>query len=203
MAPGAGKVSPEQLRTLMLVERVASALSIVGLLTIVGCFAASRQFRNPIHRLIFINSFYNAFDITATMISLSGPAAGDNSALCQFQGFLMQMFPVADVIWTFLMAVDVYLIVFRRYDAGALRKLEIKYVTVTTVLAFIPAFVFLFIRTPEKGPMYGSVTVGCHPLLLATRCRGPSGLTELSAVVRHRPQLGALPDPDLLRAHLV
>ena len=160
MAP-ANALSDDQLRTLALVERVASALSIIGVLTIITAFAASKQFRNPIHRLIFINAFYNALDIAATMISLSGPSAGDGSPLCQFQGFLLQMFPVADVLWTFVMAVDVYLIVFRRYDAKSLRKLETRYTTVITAVSFLPAFVFLFIRSPEKGPMYGSVSLWC------------------------------------------
>jgi hypothetical protein len=80
-----------QLHTLALVERCASILSIFGIATIIGTFLFSRQFRNPIHRLVFINAFYNLFDVTATTISLSGPDAGNSSALCQFQGFLMQM----------------------------------------------------------------------------------------------------------------
>lgn len=84
-------ITDDQLRTLEIVERSASVLSVVGILTIIGAFCASPTFRNPIHRLIFINTFYNAFDITATMISLSGPRAGNGSALCQFQGFLLQM----------------------------------------------------------------------------------------------------------------
>lgn len=82
----------EQLHTLALVERCASILSIFGIATIIGTFLFSRQFRNPIHRLVFINAFYNLFDVTATTISLSGPDAGNGSALCQFQGFLMQMY---------------------------------------------------------------------------------------------------------------
>lgn len=84
-------LSSEQLRVLEIVERSASALSILGILTIIITYFSSRYFRNPIDRLILINAFYNAFDITATMISLSGPAAGNGTALCQFQGFLMQM----------------------------------------------------------------------------------------------------------------
>lgn len=68
-------------------------------------------------------------------------------------------FPVADVLWTLVMAYDVFLIVFRRRDVEGLRKLEIKYICVITVAVFIPAFVFLFIRSPDKGPMYGAVTV--------------------------------------------
>lgn len=69
-------------------------------------------------------------------------------------------FPPADVFWTTAMAFDVYLIVFRRYDAEALRKLELKYFCVITTLVFIPAIAFLFVHTEEKGYMYGSVTVG-------------------------------------------
>jgi len=66
---------------------------------------------------------------------------------------------MADVLWTFVMACDVFLIVFRRHDARALRKLELRYTLVITLLAFVPAFVFLFIQTEDKGYMYGSVTV--------------------------------------------
>ena len=84
--------SDEQLHTLAIVERCASVLSILGIATIMGTFWFSRQFRNPIHRIVFINAFYNLFDVVATTIALSGPTAGNHSALCQFQGFLMQMY---------------------------------------------------------------------------------------------------------------
>jgi hypothetical protein len=57
------------------------------------------------------------------------------------------------------MAIDVYLIVFRCYDTESLRKLEWKYIIGISTLTFIPAMVLLLIDTPEKGPMYGSVTV--------------------------------------------
>ncbi|KAF8855790.1 putative cAMP receptor [Acephala macrosclerotiorum] len=154
-------LSEHQLHILAIVERSASVLSIIGIATIIGTFCFSRQFRNPVHRIIFINAFYNLFDVTATTISLSGPDAGNHSALCQFQGFMMQMFPLADVMWTLAMACDVFLIVFWKYEAGDLRKLEIWYISIITALVFIPATTFLFIRTPEKGPMYGSVTLWC------------------------------------------
>jgi hypothetical protein len=72
--------------------RVTSVLSILGSFTIIGTFCSSRYFRSPIHRIIFYNAFYNLFDSVATMISVSGPAAGDVSSLCQFQGFALQMY---------------------------------------------------------------------------------------------------------------
>ncbi|KAL1842332.1 hypothetical protein VTJ49DRAFT_5500 [Mycothermus thermophilus] len=146
---------------LTFVTRFASTLSALGVITIITTFALSPHFRNPMHRLIVINAFYNALDVVCTMISTSGWKDGDWSPLCQFQGFLNQMFPVADVLWTTAMAVNVYLIVFHSYDAKMLRKLEWKYVAVITTVCFIPAFVGLFISTPEKGPFYGGVTLWC------------------------------------------
>lgn len=56
------------------------------------------------------------------------------------------------------MALDTYLVVFYHFDTQSLRKLEIKYIGVITILSFIPAFVFLFIRD-HKGPIYGDETV--------------------------------------------
>jgi hypothetical protein len=84
-------LSDDQLRVLEIVERTASSLSLLGILTIIGAFTLSKNFRNPMHRLIFLNAFYNIFDFICTMISVDGPKAGDHSSLCQFQGFLNQM----------------------------------------------------------------------------------------------------------------
>ncbi|KAJ5109429.1 hypothetical protein N7456_006104 [Penicillium angulare] len=95
------------------------------------------------------------------MISVSGPEAGDYSSLCQFQGFALQMFPLADVLWTLAMALDTYLVVFHHFDAHNLHKLELKYIGGITALTFIPAIVFLFIRSPGRGPIYGSETIWC------------------------------------------
>ncbi|TWU73427.1 hypothetical protein ED733_004210 [Metarhizium rileyi] len=150
-----------QNKALEIVGRTASVLSALGIVTIIAVFCLLPHFRNPMHRIIFINAFYNAFDVVCTMISVSGPAAGSSSALCQLQAFLNQMFPLADVLWTLAMAINVFLIVFRRYDGESLKRLEWKYMVVITALTFIPAFAFLFIHSEEKGPLYGSVTLWC------------------------------------------
>jgi hypothetical protein len=88
---GEAALNEEQRYILMILTRVASTLSALGVLTIIGTYWFSKHFRNPMHRLIVINAFYNALDVTCTMISTSGPDAGNSSALCQFQGFLNQM----------------------------------------------------------------------------------------------------------------
>lgn len=86
------ELTDQQLRILGIVERTASSLSFLGVIVILVVFCLLPQFRTPMHRLIFINAFYNLFDVTCTMISISGPAAGNSSALCQFQAFLNQMY---------------------------------------------------------------------------------------------------------------
>lgn len=84
------------------------------------------------------------------------PTACDSHASADNPSF---RFPLADVLWTLAMAIDVWLIVFHKYDTQDLHKLEKKYIAVITTVIFIPAFAFLFVHTPQKGPMYGSVTV--------------------------------------------
>ena len=66
-------------------------LSGLGVLAIIVTFYLSPRFRNPLHRLIFINAFYTLFDAGSLLISRDGPDAGDASALCQSQAFLNQM----------------------------------------------------------------------------------------------------------------
>ncbi|KAL2859179.1 hypothetical protein BJX68DRAFT_261627 [Aspergillus pseudodeflectus] len=155
------KLSSEQLYRLSIAGRTASGLSLLGVATIFATFTFSENFRSPTHRIMLINAFYNLFDFIATMISVSGPEAGDHSALCRFQGFCLQMFPVADVLWTLAMTWDVVLVVFYHYEPERLRRLEKKYLVVITTLTFIPALVFLFVRDSDKGPIYGSVVFWC------------------------------------------
>ncbi|KAL2867822.1 putative cAMP receptor (Car4) [Aspergillus lucknowensis] len=155
------KLSQSQLYRLSIAGRTASSLSLLGVATIFTTFTFSEHFRGPTHRIMLINGFYNLFDFIATMISVSGPEAGDDSALCRFQAFSLQMFPVADVLWTVAMTWDVVLVVFYHYEPERLRRLEKKYIVVITTLTFVPAFVFLFIRNAEKGPLYGSVQFWC------------------------------------------
>ena len=88
---GVAALTDEQTRILMALTRTATVLSALGVIAIITTFCMSRHFRNPMHRLIFISAFFNAFDVLCTMISVSGPQAGNKSALCQFQGFLNQM----------------------------------------------------------------------------------------------------------------
>lgn len=87
------------------------------------------------------------------------------------------------------MACDVFLIVFYKYDAEDLRKLEIKYIGAITAFCFIPAVSFLFVHTPEKGPMYAGVIVSA--IFHLRRC-AIDRLTHEKALVFGGSTLGAL-----------
>ena len=68
-------------------------------------------------------------------------------------------FMPADALWTFAMACNVFLTFFRQYDAAALRALEWRYVALCYGVPFVPAMVFCFIETTERGKFYGSANV--------------------------------------------
>ncbi|MCJ1440531.1 MAG: hypothetical protein MMC23_001015 [Stictis urceolatum] len=152
-------------RALEVTERVASTLSILGCLFIVTTFLLSKKFRRPVNRLIFHAALGNLAMNIGTAISLDGIMADvkskDGSRLCQFQGFLIQMFLPADAFWNLSMAINVYFTVFRKYTAEQLRKLEWIYLATNYGCTFIIALVYCFVQTKANGKMYGPATLWC------------------------------------------
>lgn len=57
------------------------------------------------------------------------------------------------------MALNVYMTLFRKYNAQQLKSLEWKYHVMCYGLPFVVALVYVFIETPAKGKMYGPATV--------------------------------------------
>jgi hypothetical protein len=84
--------SKAQLYSLMVTERVMASLSLMGTVFIMGMFIWSPHFRKPINRLVFYASFGNIFMSVGVLISTDGIKHGSGSAICQFQGFLIQMY---------------------------------------------------------------------------------------------------------------
>jgi hypothetical protein len=62
------------------------------------------------------------------------------------------------------MAINVYLVFFRRYDAHMLKRLYWIYALICYGLPFIPAMFCLFYSEEKKGKMYGDATVGFKSL---------------------------------------
>ena len=95
----------------------------------------------------------------ATLMSQSGVRQGKNSHLCQFQGFLIQMFLPADALWNLAMAINVYLTLFRKYNSQQLKALEWRYHLMAYGAPFIVALAYVFVETKNKGHIYGPATV--------------------------------------------
>jgi hypothetical protein len=84
-------LSPSQNQTIEITQRVTSSLSILGALFVISTYIASSSFHKPVNRMIFYASWGNIIANISTLISLSGIEAGRDSAMCQTQGFLIQM----------------------------------------------------------------------------------------------------------------
>lgn len=63
------------------------------------------------------------------------------------------------MLWTLATALNVFLVVFWQFDTWMLRRLELVYTGFITLVTFVPAFVFLFIRDESRGPIYGDEVV--------------------------------------------
>ncbi|KFZ17131.1 hypothetical protein V502_04740 [Pseudogymnoascus sp. VKM F-4520 (FW-2644)] len=142
-----------QLNAIQTTERVSASFSILGNLFIIFTYLASSAFHKPINHLIFYASWGNMGANVGTLISLSGIVAGVNAPLCQ-------CIP-ADSVWALAMAFNVYLAVFQRYSATQLQQQEWKYLLVCYGIPFIPAIVFVFVRTEARGSVFGSATLWC------------------------------------------
>lgn len=68
-------------------------------------------------------------------------------------------FVPADALWNLAMAINVYLTLFKKYNAQQLKALEWKYHLMAYGAPFVIAFVFIFVETKERGKMYGPAVV--------------------------------------------
>ncbi|KAL8791871.1 MAG: hypothetical protein Q9195_005533 [Heterodermia aff. obscurata] len=160
----AGHAKDTPMPALETIERIASSFSLVGTLIIFVTFASSSDFRKPINRLIFYASWGNTLCSIASMISQSGIRDGQASPLCQFQAFLIQMFVPADAFWNLAMAINVYLTLFKKYNAQQLKAVEWKYHLACYGVPFVMALSLLFVETHAKGKVYGpAVSIKAHP----------------------------------------
>ncbi|KAL8672234.1 MAG: hypothetical protein Q9168_003306 [Polycauliona sp. 1 TL-2023] len=158
MAP---TLTPEDRLMMALTERIISSVSILGILFILLTYMFCSGFSKPINRLVFYAAWGNLGLCIVALISMDGPDAGDNSALCQFQGFMVQLFLGVDAYWAFCMAINIYLVFFRNYNTKQLRGLDHKYVIACYGFALIPSIIYLFINTKDRGKIYGGAVLWC------------------------------------------
>ena len=84
-------------------------------------------------------------------------------------------FMPADALWNLAMAINVYLTLFKKYNAQQLKALEWRYHIMCYGAPFVVALTYLFISTPARGSMYGPATVHFPP-----KCLYENDKTDLS-----------------------
>ena len=67
----------------------------------------------------------------------------------------------ADALWNLAMAINVYLTLFRKYNAEQLKSMEWKYHVMAYGCPFLVAFVYIFVHTGSRGSIYGPATLWC------------------------------------------
>lgn len=71
----------------------------------------------------------------------------------------MNRFLGVDAYWAFCMAVNIYLVFFRSYNTKQLRGLDHKYFVACYGFALVPSIIYLFIKTKDRGKIYGGAVV--------------------------------------------
>ncbi|KUJ21415.1 uncharacterized protein LY89DRAFT_433069 [Mollisia scopiformis] len=161
----ASELSQANFTTFNQLERIASAFSLCGTAFVAVTFLSSEAFQKPINRLVFYACLGNIFTNVATIMARAAvEAVSDgnfNTPLCQFQAVLIQMFLPADALWTFVMALNVYLTFFRGFTGPELRRLEKYYFIACYGIPFVPALAFVFVTNAKQGHMYGNAALWC------------------------------------------
>lgn len=90
MPTTAKALTPDQINTLIIIERTTGSISVTATILLLATFVYFKAFRTLSNTLIFYASFGNLFANVAALIGDS--ALRDlNGGLCQFQGFLLEM----------------------------------------------------------------------------------------------------------------
>lgn len=67
----------------------------------------------------------------------------------------------ADAFWALAMAINVYLVFYRKFDDVRLRKLEPIYIAICYGIPMIPALVYIWIQDDKGNRLYGDATLWC------------------------------------------
>ena len=123
----------------------------------------------------------------------------------------MSRFLPADAFWNLVIAWNLYLTLYRNYNADQLRALDWKYFTLVYGTAFVPAFVYCFVETSARGKVYGPAGLWCWislewDFIRLVTCYGPAWSVFFSHVrssplpfsrSQHQPLPSNIPPPRL------
>lgn len=142
------------------VERAGASLSLAGVGFIFVTYGLFKRLRTVPNTFILFASIANVGASIACLIGYDGILAGDGSALCQIQGFLLEMFMQSDPWWSLAMAVNVFLVFFFAANPNSFRSYLWLYCLICFGLPGLPALICLF-YAPNGRKIYGNATLWC------------------------------------------
>ncbi|WAO93449.1 Hypothetical protein NCS54_01099700 [Fusarium falciforme] len=145
--------TPNQAHTLALLERIGGCLSLIAVFFIFIAYGLMSRLRNPRNTFIVMASIANLGASIACIIARDGLAAGQDSALCKAQAFMLQMFIQSDAWWALGMTINTLLVVLGRTNPNTFHAWQ--YCLICFGGPFTIAFTLLFISTPARGPASG------------------------------------------------
>ncbi|KAK1450583.1 G-protein coupled receptor [Colletotrichum melonis] len=155
-------LSQSQIDIIIALERIGASLSLVGVTLIFITYWQFKRIRSVPNLFIVFASIANVGASIACAMGYDGMRAGAESALCQAQAFLLEMFMQSDPWWSFAMAVNVYLVFFAGANPSSFRRYIWVYCAICFGFPMIPAVVCLLVR--PRGPddlIYGDATIWC------------------------------------------
>ncbi|OSZ99904.1 hypothetical protein A9Z42_0007810 [Trichoderma parareesei] len=153
-------ITEGQAKVLTTIERTNAIISMVACAFTILTFCSSKYFSKSINRLVFYASFGNLLSDIAIIMSrdfIDNP----DSAGCQIQAFIIQVFLSSDVLWTLAMAINVHLTLYYKYEARDVRKLEPIYLVCCYGIPLIPGFALLFAQGHHGVRIFGPAIAYC------------------------------------------
>ncbi|KAH6996063.1 hypothetical protein BKA56DRAFT_473161 [Ilyonectria sp. MPI-CAGE-AT-0026] len=161
LAARAEALKPSQIETLVLLERIGGSVSLVAVVLIFVAYALVPRVRNVQNTFIMFASIANIGASVASIIAMDGLNRGVESALCQGQGFLFQMFMQSDPWWSLAMAFNVFLVFFFRTSPDAFRKWWWLYCLICYGGPFGISLALVLVRHPGRGRVFGQAVIWC------------------------------------------
>ncbi|KAI0146691.1 G-protein coupled receptor [Pestalotiopsis sp. NC0098] len=152
-----GSLTKDQIQMIVAFERAGASLSALGLLSIFVAFASFKRLRTVPNHFIVFASIANVGASVACLIGYNGVLAGNDSALCQAQAFMFELFMQSDPWWSLAMAVNVYMVFFFSANPNNFLRYWWAYFIVCYGIPLVPSLVLLF----SSGHMYGNATIWC------------------------------------------
>ncbi|KAH6675355.1 G-protein coupled receptor [Plectosphaerella plurivora] len=150
----------DQVQVVIALERVGASLSLFGITLILLTYSIFKRLRTIPNLFIVFASIANIGASIACVIGYDGIIQGEESALCQAQAFLLEMFMQSDPWWSMAMAINVFLVFFYGANPTSFKRYLWLYCLVCFGGPFIPAIALLLAR-PNGQLMYGNATLWC------------------------------------------